>query len=239
MLMLDIHSHILPAVDDGAKNTQETALLLEQMKNQGVTTVVATPHFYPLGSVLDDFLELRATAAKEISELCREKGINLILGAEVLYFGGIGKVENMRSLTVGGSDYLLLELLGLKRIDDKVIADIEALKRELKITPVIAHVERYSRYRGYKKLFPLFENGTAVCQINAAFFNSKHETRAVKKLLGSGLVSLLGSDCHSSVNRPVRFDKGIDALRAISARQTRIILENGEKLEKELARIDK
>ena len=237
--MLDIHSHILPAVDDGAKTVQETARLLAQMKDQGVTTVVATPHFFPLGTVLDDFLCMRETAAKEISPLCREQGINLVLGAEVLYFGGIGKVESMRRLTLGGGDYLLLELLGLKKIDDRVIRDIEALKNEVGITPIIAHVERYSRYRGYKKLFPLFENGVALCQINASFFASKQETRAVKKLIATELVSLLGSDCHSSVNRPVRLNTGIAALRAISSRQTRIILQNGEKLEKELIPIDK
>ena len=237
--MLDIHSHILPAVDDGAKSVEESARLLAQMKDQGVTTVVATPHFFPLGAVLDDFLELRKTAAKEISQLAREQDINLVLGAEVLYFGGIGKVENMRRLTLGDSDYLLLELLGLKKIDDRVIRDIKALKNEIGLTPIIAHVERYSRYRGYKKLFPLFENGEALCQINASFFTSKQETRAVKKLLAGELVSLLGSDCHSSINRPVRFNKGIAELRAISSRQTRIILENGEKLEKELTLIDK
>ncbi|MBR4761671.1 MAG: hypothetical protein IK086_03450, partial [Clostridia bacterium] len=155
--MLDIHSHILPAVDDGARNAEETARLLSQMKNQGVTAVVATPHFYPLGSVLDDFLELRATAAKEIAELCRESGITLFLGAEVLYYGGIGNSEDVKRLAFGGK-YMLLELLGLKKIDDKVTRDISALKYDLGITPIIAHVERYARYSGYKKLLPLFEN---------------------------------------------------------------------------------
>ncbi|MBR5923446.1 MAG: hypothetical protein IKZ59_06600 [Clostridia bacterium] len=236
--MLDIHSHILPAVDDGARNAEETARLLSQMKNQGVTAVVATPHFYPLGSVLDDFLELRATAAKEIAELCRESGITLFLGAEVLYYGGIGNSEDVKRLAFGGK-YMLLELLGLKKIDDKVTRDISALKYDLGITPIIAHVERYARYSGYKKLLPLFENGDALCQINASFFTSKHETRAVKKLVSRELVSFIGSDCHSSVNRPVTLDKGISALRAISARQTRIIIQNGENLKEELMSFEK
>ena len=47
-ILLDIHSHILPGVDDGAKNTEESLELLRMMKSQGITDVIATPHFYAM-----------------------------------------------------------------------------------------------------------------------------------------------------------------------------------------------
>ena len=54
-MLLDIHSHILPAVDDGAKNVDDTLSLLEMMRSQGITHVIATPHFYPNDDTIEEF----------------------------------------------------------------------------------------------------------------------------------------------------------------------------------------
>ena len=51
--MIDLHSHILPGIDDGAKTAEEGKAMLAQMESQGVKTVVATPHFFPGSAVLD------------------------------------------------------------------------------------------------------------------------------------------------------------------------------------------
>ena len=66
--MIDIHSHILPCVDDGSESIEESLQLLQIMKEQGITAVIATPHFYPHEDNLDDFLEKTATAYKELCE---------------------------------------------------------------------------------------------------------------------------------------------------------------------------
>lgn len=234
--MLDIHAHILPGVDDGAKTPQEGKELLLQMKAQGISAVVATPHFFPLNAVLEDFLTVRTAALKELkAEFEGGFPLSVIPGAEVLYFGGIGRAEAIKNLTLGDSDYLLLELLGLKKIDDSVIRDIVLLKENLGLTPIIAHIERYCKYKGYKKLVSAIEKGKAKCQINATYMMSKAETRAVKNLLMKGIIDFVASDCHNPVSRPVNLKNAFTALREISASHTENIIEKTEKLERELS----
>ena len=151
--MLDLHTHILPGVDDGAKTLKDSVKLLEQMRDQGVSTAVATVHFYPVIEVLEDFLSERTAALKRLQKsIGKDYPIKILTGAEVFYFYGIGKFSGIKKLAIGESKYLILELIGLKSIDDKVINDIISINEELKVTPIIAHVERYCKYRGYKNL---------------------------------------------------------------------------------------
>lgn len=233
--MLDLHAHFLPGADDGAKTAEESIELLNQMKEQGVTTAVATPHFFPEFSSLDDFLALRESTADILAAALPDGlGIKTVLGAEVLYFSGIGKVEGIKKLTIAGSKYLLLELLGLKRIDETVIKDIRMLSDNLGLVPIIAHVERYCKYKGYKRLVSLFEERGALCQINATFLGSKPETRAVKKLMEKGLVNFVASDCHNPKTRGVKLKEALSFLREISPDNTDKIIKETEKLEKEL-----
>lgn len=233
--MIDIHSHILPGIDDGAKNTDDSQKLLKQMSEQGVTTAVATPHFYPDVAVLEDFIAARENSAKTLlNSLNSDYNIKILLGAEVFYFKGMGGFEDIRKLTISNSRYLLVELLGMKKIEDKVIKDITDLKDNFGIMPIIAHVERYSGYKDYKKLLSVIRDGNALCQINASFFFSFKDRRAVKKLIKEGLVSFIASDCHSPVNRPVHLTAALSAIRNISEVQFRKIIKNTENIEEEL-----
>ena len=233
--MLDMHSHILPGVDDGAKTTEDSLKLLEQMCSQNIDVAVATVHFYPDLTVLQEFLEERQRAKKQLDVLTgKDFPVKILLGAEVFYFGGIGKFTGIKKLTIENSNYLLLELLGLKKIDDKVIKDIVSIKEDLGLIPIIAHVERYCKYRGYKKLISAIAEKKALCQINATFDKSRAEIRAVKKLLKAGLIDFVASDCHDPLHRPVNIDTAFAALREISPCETDKIIKKTEKLKKEL-----
>ena len=233
--MLDIHCHILPAIDDGAKSVQDSNVLLEQMLSQGVTTAVATPHFYPARSDLQEFLVCRENAFDLLHKhIGKDFPVKVLAGAEVMYFRGIGGFEDVKRLTLSDSKYLLLELLGIENIDDRVIKDIVALKENLGLTAIIAHVERYRRYRGYRRLLKLFESGAALCQVNASFITSFAEKRAVKRLVKSGLVDFIGSDCHNSETRPVMLKSAFDTVSEISPSAVHKIIEKSNKFEKEL-----
>lgn len=233
--MLDLHAHFLPGTDDGAKTVEESIELLRQMKEQGVTTAVATPHFFPAFASLDDFFALREKGESDLAAAMPDDlGIKIVLGAEVLYFSGIGKIEDIKKLTIAGGKYLLLELLGLNKIDEKVINDIRMLSDNLGLVPIIAHAERYCKYKGYKLLVSLLEEGAALCQINATFSESKSETRAVKKLMEKGLVNFVASDCHNPKTRGVKLKEAFSLLREMSPDNTDKIIKETEKLEKEL-----
>ena len=233
--MLDVHSHILPGVDDGAKTVDDSLKLLEQMQNEGVTTAAATVHFYTESAVLEDFLAERENALKKLINLIGEDyPVKILPGAEVLYFGGIGRFAGIKELTIGKSKYLLLELLGLKKIDDKVINDIISIKEELGLIPIIAHIERYCKYKGYKKLLSAVAENKIPCQINATFPGKGPEYRAVKKLLTAGLISFVASDCHCPATRPVKLNEAYKKLRQISPEETDKIIKKTEAFEKEL-----
>lgn len=233
--MLDIHTHILPGIDDGAKNVNDSVELLLQMQKQGVTSAAATPHFFPATAVLEDFLAERDEAyGKLFSAAGKDFPIKVLPGAEVLYFEGIGSFEDIGKLTIGNSRYLLLELLGLNRIDGKIISDIEKLGNNFGIVPIIAHVERYCRYRGYKRLTDAIASGAALCQVNADFISSKQSVRAVKKLLKRGLVDFVASDCHDPLLRPVKLDAAFRFIRGFNPDAEKAIRQKTEKVESEL-----
>ena len=67
--MIDWHSHILPAVDDGSRNAEESIKLLELLAEQGVKTVVATPHFIADNESVEDFLRRRSSSFNELKNL--------------------------------------------------------------------------------------------------------------------------------------------------------------------------
>lgn len=232
--MIDIHSHILPGVDDGAAAPYDSAELLKQMQKQGVTVAAATPHFYPGNMAVDDYIETRARSLDSIKKSAEECGIKILLGAEVLYFHGIGSAAEISKLTIEGGKYLIVELLGLNCIDDHVIKDIENIRNNFGITPIIAHIERYCKYKGYKKLFSLIDDGVALSQINATFFLSFSEKRAVKKLIKSGRVHFVASDCHHPKKRPVYLKKAFEVIRDISEEQYNRILKSSDNIEREL-----
>ena len=87
--MIDLHSHILPGMDDGSQSPEETAALLGMLQKQGVTTLAATPHFYARETP-ESFLQRREEAAAHLP--CTESPA-ILLGAEVAYFAGMGSSE--------------------------------------------------------------------------------------------------------------------------------------------------
>ena len=82
-MIVDFHSHILPAIDDGSRNIHESVEMLRVRAQQGVSCLIATPHFYPHRIGLTEFLNNRERAYNEISS-CKLEGIPFIkCGAEV------------------------------------------------------------------------------------------------------------------------------------------------------------
>lgn len=207
--MVDIHSHILPAVDDGAENLEESLALLEAMKNQGITDVMATPHFYPHEDSLPDFKERTALAYDELLKAAHGKELpRVYLGCEILYFNGLGFSEAIGELCLNGSQYLLIELTD-EAIGNSLFKNIEYLKTNTEIVPIIAHVERYYRSKNYRKFIKFIEQENITVQINASSFLEKIYDKAISKLIKSNIEIVIGSDTHSLEERPPVMDKAL------------------------------
>lgn len=200
--MLDIHSHILPEVDDGAASLEESVELLKKMKEQGITDVVATPHFDASANNIEDFTANvtaayeRLTAAVEGMELP-----NILLGSEVYYFPGIGRSMGIRALAIEKSNYILLEL-GNEEISKSVIKDISNMVYELGLIPIFAHIERYYSEKGFKQLLKLISSGIGYAQINAQSVLQAPYKRIANKLIKHGHASFIATDTHSLSARP-------------------------------------
>ena len=95
--IIDFHSHVLPGIDDGSHSLEESIAMLRMEAEQGVSHVIATPHFYPRHDTPEDFLRKRREAEILLREEM-EKHSNLpalSVGAEVYYFPGISNSEAM------------------------------------------------------------------------------------------------------------------------------------------------
>lgn len=201
-ILLDIHSHILPSVDDGAQSLDESLEILSQMAEDGITDVIATPHFYADSDNLESFSSRTQSAFKALTAAAEGKNLpRIMLGSEVLYYRGIGSSESVRSFTLNGSSYLLLELTD-RCITDSFFYDILNLRDNIGITPIIAHLERYYKSPSYKKLLKFAESEKILAQVNASSFFIKGLSKTAEKLIKNGYIQFLATDAHSPDKRP-------------------------------------
>ena len=200
--MIDIHTHILPHIDDGAKNTQMSAEMLKTLQRQGVETVVLTPHYYGKRSSPDSFLQRRNNMFEHIKAEIPE-GLQVKLGVEV-HFTGINMPANdeLCKLAIEGTEYILIEFPFTMAWTGELMTRLSDFMRDTDYTPIIAHVERYPEVKKNPALvFDLVRMGCLI-QVNAPAFLDKREKKLAFALLKHGFVHCLGTDAHNLDNRP-------------------------------------
>ena len=214
--MIDFHTHILPGIDDGSKDIQMTHDMLEFERLMGVDLVIATPHFYASRNRIDQFLKRRAESFDRVKDL-KNKFPNLPeikLGAEVYYFTGIGRAEQIKELTVEGTDILLLEL-PFRPWERALIDDITDLKRRQHLRVILAHVERYKDMQKDKGLYEEVLDQADIIQMNAGSFIEAGilKRRSLFKTVNSGRKLIIGSDCHNTTTRHPNLTDGLEIIK--------------------------
>lgn len=202
--MIDFHTHILPQIDDGSASPEETAALLDMLWQQGVTTAVATPHYYATRETPEAFLQRRDAAIARMLPTT-ESQPQVLLGAEIAYFSGISCCEEIIPLRIENTKLLLVEM-PYATWSESMVEEICQIPVRLGLTPVLAHVNRYKS----RKQFPdhqdyLMENGV-LFQWNADAFCKPRYRRWALQMLKKGYVHCIGSDCHDLSNRPPQLD---------------------------------
>lgn len=211
----DIHCHILPGIDDGAKNTEVSLELLREHRNQGVEKVIFTPHFNSDKISVEEFSAKRAQSAELLTSMKEFKdiGIEYKLGAEIYYTINLGELD-LSNLCFSGSDYVLVELPtqarphGMKRTFGNMIRN--------GYIPIIAHVERYSyMLKNPNELYDLIDLG-CLAHINAeALIQKTKATSMICYFVRHGLVHFMCSDCHSRHRRPPNLKQGFEEMRSL------------------------
>lgn len=209
--MTDLHTHILPGIDDGAANVEQSLAMLRAQRDQGVDTVVLTPHFYREDESIEDFLARRQEAYRQLLEAIGDEPMpKLMLGAEVYWYPGISQQEGLEKLCLEGTDWLLLEL-PYAQWTDRILEEVDRIPALTGLTPLIAHVDRYFRFQKKGQIELLHAMGFPL-QINAIALASLLSRRRLLPLLRDGNC-FIGSDCHGPVIRPPRMDQAVLGLK--------------------------
>ena len=213
-MIADVHSHILPGIDDGSASLEESAALIAMLKEQNVPWVAATPHFYPNRDHLGRFLQRREKAAEELKAFLGEDGQTLpvVLGAEVYYYPGMSDSEALKQLTYGGSPYLLVEM-PMSPWTDAMFRELAQIREKQGLIPVVAHVDRYIRPLRHHGIPARLEKLPVLVQANASFFLRRSTRSMALRMLKKGQIHLLGSDAHNVNHRVPRLGEAVEVIR--------------------------
>lgn len=229
--MIDIHTHLLFDVDDGAKSLQESLAMIEDEKEQGVDAIILTPHYrhgmfpYQKEKIEENYRILKEESAS--------LGVQLYLGTEQHVDSMTVKtLKTGRCHTLADTQYVLAEY--------RFETDFKFIKASIQdmishgYIPIVAHVERYKCMDDLKNIELLREIG-AMIQVNADAVIGKDGMRAksyTKKLLKNGYVDFVASDCHGIKERSSNMGKCSEYLhKKYDYRYVdRILEENAKKI---------
>ena len=208
--MIDIHAHILPGVDDGARSMEEACELVKMLVEAGFATIIATPHYSRRRGTEGYeavFRELKEKLEMEYPEF------QLYLGHETYYHEELAeRLKEGNAYTLAGSRYVLVEF------DNGV--SFQTIRRAIRrlITtgylPILAHMERYRCLREKKYLDEVLSSGCYL-QMNYESLEGhwfQAEVRWCRNLVKEGHIDFLGTDVHRIDHRPPKIEKAMDWL---------------------------
>jgi len=212
--LIDLHCHILPALDDGAIDLEDSVGMARQAESDGIDVVCATPHIRSDHDVRVDQLEGRVSAVNEELERLGI-GVRVTRGGEIAE-EAVGRTDDdqLGELSLGRNGLWLLIEPRPGPLGDPTVETVEQLA-ERGFRCVIAHPERHPGERFREQLETLVARG-ALIQVTAALIAEGPAAPFLLELAAEGLVHLLGSDAHSSrAGRPVRLSEGRDRLSEV------------------------
>lgn len=217
--MIDTHSHILPGLDDGSRNIDESIAMLKILKEQGITHVIATPHFKMTdkSNSIDEFITKRNESYQELKNEIDRQGLDLpkiFLGAEVLLTMDFVEAKNKEKLCIENTNIMLIEL-PYYEWQSWILRMLSDLCNDNNIEPIIAHADRYVDFISSDMFDKLFNLGYKT-QVNAEFVDSKARIKRLKKWLKSGQICYIGSDSHGTDFRPPTFDSYFNKIKKVA-----------------------
>lgn len=208
--MIDIHTHILPGMDDGSGSLEESLAMAKESARQGVRLLAATPHFYATQEDPERFLQRREKSLALLESAWQEGFPTLLVGAEVRYFDGISRVEKIAHLTLDHTRILLLEM-PFTSWSRRMVEEVLELQRSRGLQVLLAHVERYLKGQDGQVWETFRQNGVWM-QCNANFFLRWQTKRKAQALFKKGEIHMVGSDTHNMTTRPPNLALARDAL---------------------------
>ena len=231
--MVDLHNHILPGIDDGAKDMEETLKMGKIAEAEGFSKIVATPHYIEGEFTLEkeQFLGIINAVNEHFAE--QSVHIEVLPGLEIYISPDLpSKLEKGEVFTLNNTPYVLVELpMGSVPIYTE---DILYEMRLLGYKPVIAHPERYIKVtKDPDYLRGLIEQGNYV-QINSLSIIGvlgKKTKQTAEILLKHKMVHFIGTDAHTSRIRSPRIKEALEQMRKwVGDEYVEEIINNGRAL---------
>lgn len=201
--LVDIHSHILPGLDDGADDMDESVDIAEMAFREGIRTIICTPH---AARGYDELIRAAGDGLMRLRAKLEEKRIpiTLQLGFEVLVCENLLYYENLKGLAflLGGRLHMLLEF-DFNKFPDCLDELLFLLKLE-NIQPIFAHPERYYYLHDNITFLKNMKSRGVKIQVNTGSITGSYGPdvkKFVKKIIKNGLVDFIATDTHSRGRR--------------------------------------
>lgn len=209
--LVETHCHIMPGVDDGAPDIETSLAMIEKLQRQGAKKIILTPHYYSDNISLDDFLRRRDKAFNELLRELPSGSPMLIPAAEVYISRYLFNNPNIDELKIAGSNYILIEHPFSSSFSENTYDRLMNMYCDYGAKPILAHIERYPALMDDPYKLEDYINMGCLTQVNISSFVNSH--RSVKKklikLLNTGHIHLIGSDCHNLSSRAPEYESGI------------------------------
>ena len=236
--MLDLHCHILPGIDDGAKDLDTSLRMLNIAKNNGTQGIVATPHVIE-GKWLPSWEKI-VSECELLNIAAHKNGLNIPIypAAEVaVHWDILNLAAGPGPYCINGGRYMLVELpaIDLPAFTEDFFFALQARG----ITPILAHPERHPVISRQIKLLAEWIGRGVMVQVNGGSVTGSMGERAMQaaeQLLISNMVHCVGSDAHSARHRNPSLTSTAEKLKEMVGRETthRLLVETPNKIIKNL-----
>ena len=204
--MVNLHTHILPEIDDGSDGVDTSLAMLRREAEQGVTAVCATSHYYAKHSSIPAFCERRAEALERLTGVLTDGLPQVLPAAEVAYFPRMEE-QDLTPLCIQGTRTLMLEMPFADWTSLQAEA-VEALVLDCGYQVVLVHPERFCFSKSNRHQLEKLAELPIGLQINAGSLLRWGTRRLALDLLQLAHWPLLGSDCHNLTSRPPNLKEG-------------------------------
>ena len=197
-LKTDMHSHILPGIDDGSPDVETSVHLVKELMKMGYEKFIATPHIYP--DLYPNTKESIQQAAALLNQRLKEEGIDIEVKAAAEYFIDdmfLERVEKGEQFLTIHNNWVLVEVSFIAPPQDLNHVLFALITNGYQ--PVLAHPERYSYYHHKKETYIRFKDQGCMLQVNLLSllgYYGKSVQEAARFLVSEGLVDLIGTDLH-------------------------------------------
>lgn len=230
----DIHSHVIPCIDDGSKSLGDSLDMLRTMEAYGTQNLILTPHYSQRRGFTPDRDKI-LSAAQQFKADCKDAGIgiNLFAGCEIEYSSDIPEMlADGKLVPLAGSECVLIEFAPYVHA-----RDITAALREIVQTgyvPVIAHIERYPYIKGNIAEVRAFKHLGARIQVNLHFVvqHILFADKFLKSLLSERLIDFIAGDIHWEAFSQSTVKRGFEIVKKHGSEEyaEEMFFKNAEKI---------